>query len=80
VRKILQSKSIIVTPPHIELCQLLKLADLCSSGGEAKQVIADGQVLRNGEIETRKRAKIKPGDIIVYAETEVTIAFEGQES
>lgn len=51
---------------YIALCDLLKLAGLTDSGGQAKAVIADGQVLRNGEVETRKTAKIRGGDVIEF--------------
>lgn len=49
---------------HIALCDLLKLAGLASSGGQAKIWIAQGRVRRNGEPETRKTAKIRAGEII----------------
>ncbi|MBD3800212.1 MAG: RNA-binding S4 domain-containing protein [Campylobacterales bacterium] len=48
----------------IELNKLIKLLDLVDSGGQAKQLIENGLVLRNGEVETRKRAKIHPGETI----------------
>jgi ribosome-associated protein len=51
---------------HIDLCDLLKLTDLCDTGGEAKHVIAEGQVKVNGEVELRKRAKIKPPAKVEY--------------
>ena len=51
---------------YIALCDLLKLAGLTNSDGQAKAVIAAGSVLRNGEIETRKTAKIRGGDIIEF--------------
>ena len=51
---------------HIALCDLLKLAGLVNSGGQAKALIAEGQVLRNGEIETRKTAKIRGGEMIEF--------------
>ena len=51
---------------YIALCDLLKLAGLTDSGGQAKAVIADGQVLRNGEVETRKTAKIRGGETIEF--------------
>lgn len=57
---------------YIELYKLIKLLDLVDSGGEAKQIVANGFVVRNGEIETRKRAKIVRGDILEIGE-EVTI-------
>ena len=45
----------------IELNRLLKLMSLVSSGGEANMFISDGQVMVNGEVELRKRNKIKAG-------------------
>lgn len=51
---------------YIALCDLLKLAGLTDSGGQAKAAIAAGDVLRNGETETRKTAKIRGGDVIEF--------------
>lgn len=53
---------------YIELYKLLKLLDLVDSGGQAKLLIAEGHVYRNGEVETRKRAKIQPGETIQIAD------------
>ncbi len=50
----------------VELCKILKFESLVSTGGEAKQVIANGRVRVNGEVETRKRKKIYSGDMIVF--------------
>lgn len=50
----------------IELYQLLKLEGLVNSGGEAKQLISEGQVGLNGSVETRKRKKIFNGDVITF--------------
>lgn len=50
----------------IELYKILKFENMVQSGGEAKFVIAKGLVRVNGEIETRKRKKIVPGDIIEF--------------
>ena len=49
-----------------ELYKILKFEGLVSSGGEAKQVISDGLVSVNGEVETRKRKKIIAGDTIIF--------------
>lgn len=57
----------------IALYQVLKLEGLASSGGEAKLVIADGQVSVNGEVETRKRKKIVAGDLIQFAGERISI-------
>lgn len=47
---------------YIELIKLLKVTNMCMSGGEAKQFVDDGIVKLNGQIESRKRAKIRKGD------------------
>lgn len=52
---------------YIALCDLLKLANLVQSGGHAKAVIAAGEVKRNGNVETRKTAKIRGGEIIEFS-------------
>lgn len=48
----------------VELYKILKFEGIAESGGAAKQVIADGRVSVNGEVETRKRKKISAGDHI----------------
>jgi len=57
---------------YIELFKLLKVLDLVNTGGQAKMIVADGYVFRNGEVETRKRAKIIVGDVLVVGD-DVTI-------
>ena len=51
----------------VELYKILKFEGLVGSGGRAKQIIADGEVSVNGEVETRKRKKIIAGDKIEYS-------------
>ena len=58
---------------YIELYKLLKLLDLVDSGGQAKQLIEHGLVLRNGEVETRKRAKIRSGETIRIGEVTIQV-------
>lgn len=48
----------------VTLASLLKLAGVVGSGGEAKQLIRDGLVHVNGEADTRRGAKIRPGDLV----------------
>ena len=50
----------------IKLQDLLKLARLVMSGGEAKIVIQDGQVAVNGETCTMRGKKIYPGDVVSF--------------
>ncbi len=49
---------------YIELFKLLKVTGVAESGAQAKMLIDEGQVKRNGEVETRKRAKIVLGEKI----------------
>jgi ribosome-associated protein len=50
--------------PYIELIQLLKAMGIAQTGGHAKHIVESGSVWRNGEVETRKRAKLVKGDIL----------------
>ncbi len=49
---------------YIELFKLIKVLDLVDTGAQAKMIVADGYVKRNGETELRKRAKIIAGDVL----------------
>lgn len=55
-------KTVKIETPFIKLDSLLKLADMVSSGGEAKMLIQDGQVFVNGEVCTQRGKKLYPGD------------------
>ena len=66
-------KSVKVEKEPVELYKILKFEGMVSSGAEAKSVIADGQVIVNGEIETRKRKKIVAGDIIEFSDEKMQI-------
>jgi ribosome-associated protein len=59
----------------VELYKILKFEGLASSGGEAKQVVADGKVMLNGKVETQKRKKIVSGDVIVFGESTLKIVL-----
>lgn len=58
---------------YIELNKLLKILCLVESGGQANQLISNGDVLYNGEIDLRKRLKLKKGDEILFLETLIKI-------
>ncbi|MFA5526976.1 MAG: RNA-binding S4 domain-containing protein [Peptostreptococcales bacterium] len=59
-------KEVVIKDDFIKLTQLLKLADLVSSGGESKNVILDGLVKLNGNVEIKKGKKIYRNDIVEY--------------
>ena len=60
-------KSVEIEQEPVELYKILKFENLVMSGGEAKHVIADGLVLLNGTVETRKRKKVFAGDVVTFA-------------
>ncbi len=62
-----------ISDEYIELYKLIKAADLVDSGAEAKQLIEEGHVKRAGEVETRKRAKIQPGEVITIGEVSIEV-------
>ena len=55
-----------ISTQPIELCKLLKIANMVSGGGEAKIVISEGYVLLNNEVEFQKRKKVYHDDIIEF--------------
>lgn len=57
----------------IPLCDLMKITDLTSTGAEAKHLIADGKVKVDGNIELRKRCKIRSGQIIDFNGKQVKV-------
>ncbi len=67
-----------ITTEPVELYKILKFEGMASSGGEAKLVIEQGQVIVNGEVETRKRKKIVSGDIIEFGSEKICIKFIGK--
>jgi len=65
-----------ISKEPIELYKILKFEGMVSSGGEAKSVIAEGQVLVNGKVETRKRKKIVSGDTVEFGNEKIRIQLK----
>jgi ribosome-associated protein len=59
--------------PHIDLCDLLKVAGLCATGGEGKHLVAGGEVKVDGVVELRKRAKIRSGQLVEFKGQKVKV-------
>ena len=70
---------ITITTEFIKLQDLLKLANLVGTGGEAKIVIQNGDVSVNGEVCTMRGKKIRPGDTVAFDGKELTVSFDGKE-
>ena len=69
-------KAIQISDDFIKLGQAMKLANLVSSGVEAKIVIQNGEVKVNGEVDTRRGRKLYPQDVFEYKNQKVTVIGE----
>ena len=67
--------TITITTEFIKLQDLLKFANLVSSGGEAKERVQAGEVTVNGEVCTMRGKKIRPGDVVAFSGQELTVAY-----
>lgn len=68
-------KIITITTEFIRLQDLLKLANLVETGGEAKERIQEGEAMVNGEICTQRGKKLRPGDTAVFDGVELGIRY-----
>ena len=68
-------KTITITTEFIKLQDLLKFANLVSSGGEAKERVQAGEVTVNGEVCTMRGKKIRAGDVVAFSGQELTVAY-----
>lgn len=55
-----------ITTEYIKLQDILKLAGLTYTGGEAKVMVQEGLVKVNGEVCTMRGKKIRPGDRVEF--------------
>ena len=60
----------------VELYKILKFEGLVSSGGEAKTVISNGEVVVNGTVETRKRKKMMSGDTLEFKDEKIRLQMK----
>ncbi|OBC13542.1 RNA-binding protein [Mycobacterium sp. 852013-50091_SCH5140682] len=58
------SDEVPIRDESIRLGQFLKLASLIDTGADAKEVIADGLVTVNGDVELRRGRQLHPGDTV----------------
>ena len=69
-------KDVELTKEPVELYKILKFEGMVTSGGEAKNAIAEGKVTVNGIVETQKTKKIVSGDIIEFGEEKIRLQFK----
>jgi len=58
----------------IRLGQLLKLAGIAGTGGEARELVQEGAVRVNGEVETRRGRQLRRGDLVEAGGEQLRIA------
>ena len=63
----------------VRLGQFLKLAGLVATGGEAKRLIQGGQVLVNGEVETRRKRQLHAGDEVAVGDQVYVVVVEAED-
>ncbi|MBI5890051.1 MAG: RNA-binding S4 domain-containing protein [Nitrosomonadales bacterium] len=57
----------------VELNQLLKLSGVCDSGGAGKALVAEGLVSVDGQVELRKTAKIRAGQVVTTGAVRIAV-------
>jgi len=68
------AREIAIRGEVIRLGQLLKLAGLADSGGEARVLLDAGAVAVNGEPETRRGRQLRAGDTVTVGDAAVRVA------
>jgi ribosome-associated protein len=66
-------EDVAITTDTIRLGQLLKLAGLVDSGSDAKFLLAGGEVVVNGEPETRRGRQVRAGDVVSLGDASVRV-------
>lgn len=62
---------------YIEVNQLLKLVGVCDSGGAGKTLVAEGHVFVDGQLERRKTAKVRAGQVVGCGELSIVVNAAG---
>ncbi len=62
-----------LTEDYIPMIQLLKATNLVQTGGQAQIVVSEGEVKYNGTVDTRKRLKVRKGDIVEFRNNKILV-------
>ena len=66
-------REFLLNTDYIELVKLLKAEGTAQTGGQAKVLIEQGAVHLNGQVEYRKRAKLRDGDEVTVDNVQIKI-------
>lgn len=69
-------RDIAISTDTIRLGQLLKLAGIVDQGSDARILLAGGEVLVNGEPETRRGRTLVVGDVVAFEADEVRVTAD----
>ena len=72
-KKVTNETPVVIHTEFIKLQDAMKYANLVYSGGEAKQLILDGQVKVNGEVCLMRGKKIYPGDNVTFGDVQLNV-------
>lgn len=67
------TQQFVLQDEFIPLIQLLKYTGIAESGAHASELVVEGLVLCNGEVETRKRYKVRKGDLIQIDDIQIQV-------
>ena len=70
------SETLTIHDEMIRLGQALKLANVVEDGVDARDVITAGEVLVNGEVETRRGRQLHAGDVITLTQLDLDVVIE----
>ncbi len=68
-------KTVAITTEYIKLQDLLKLAGLVETGGEAKERVQAGEARVNGEVCLQRGKKLRPGDEVDFAGERLAVKY-----
>lgn len=68
-------ETIAIHTEFIKLQDLLQIADIAASGGEAKGIILEGEASVNGEVCLQRGKKIRPGDAVLCRGRELAVSY-----
>ena len=66
-------------PNTIRLDQFLKLQGAASTGGQAKLLIQNGEVMVNDQVETRRRRMLVLGDVVTLGDLEWKVVSDEED-
>ena len=72
-----QTEETAIRTETIRLQDFLKFCSAVGSGGEAKLLVQDGAVQVNGETETRRGRKLRPGDVVSFGGKSWRVTADG---